>query len=65
MNRTLHPDEPALPQDIADNLERAEELLIEAFGLLNGCMPSSLAGAIATQVIEDLVSLETPQSPSH
>jgi hypothetical protein len=64
-DKDLHTDEPALSQDIAENLERAEELLLEAFGLLKDCMPAALAGAIATQVIEDLVSLAAPQPHLH
>lgn len=50
------PDETVLPADVEERLERAEELLIEAFELLKNCMPPVLASMIATQIIEDLAS---------
>jgi hypothetical protein len=62
---SIKEEEAGLSGDLAEKLERAEELLLEAFGVLKECMPPALAGAIATQVIEDLVSLESSQSQSH
>jgi hypothetical protein len=61
----IEDEESGLSGGLVEKLERAEELLIEAFGVLKDCMPPALAGAIATQVIEDLVSLESSQSQSH
>jgi hypothetical protein len=62
LNDALDQVEPFLSGDVSENLERAEELLIEAFDTLKQCLPQVLACAIAPQIIEDLALLETTQT---